>query len=642
MGGKCLKYLWVLPLIGLSTPALAQRTDENAATEAEDGFGKSVGNEAVGIYANGEVRGFSASDAGNARIEGLYYDEQGGITDLLLTGSDIRVGLTAFGHPFPAPTGIVDSELRRVTRDEPVFTVRINSGDYLGVDVTGEAAIPVSDKFGVNAALGYFDEQYVDGASAWFISYGTVARWQPTKGTEVTALFSRYDYGDEEQGPTIYTGTGALPLKINRRTYFGQPWGEWSGHSQNIGGIVKGDFGGGWRIETGLFNSRFTQDTFSTAWFADVDASGQGERFVLSGKDQRFASTSGEFRVSRTFGDGPRNHRVLASIRGRDVDSDYGGFVLSALGQGMIGEYDPLPEPALSFGALTRDDVRQRTYSLGYEMVWPGALEINLGVSRSRYEKRVAEPGETLAVGVDKDWLWNIAIAAPISDQLTLYAAATRGIEESGTAPANVANANAVLPALKTKQWEAGASWKSPFGIRFAAAYFNLSKPYFETDTATNIYGVLGDVTHKGVEFSASGKLLPGLNLVLGAVFLDAEVSGVAVDDGRLGRRPVGRTDTLIDLTLDWKPLGQESWSFDLGALYFGEREADVLNRFQVPARLTIDLGARYKFNVAGNPVTMRAKLTNATNVYGWRVFGGGGFAYNHPRRFTISVTVDF
>lgn len=84
---------WLL----VPTAALAQRVDENATTLAEDGFGKSVGNESVGIYANGEVRGFSANAAGNARIEGLYYNESGGLSDLLQDGSDIKVGLTAFG-----------------------------------------------------------------------------------------------------------------------------------------------------------------------------------------------------------------------------------------------------------------------------------------------------------------------------------------------------------------------------------------------------------------------------------------------------------------------------------------------------------------------------------------------------------------
>lgn len=36
------------------------------------GFARASANESIGIYAGGEVRGFSASDAGNNRIQGIY------------------------------------------------------------------------------------------------------------------------------------------------------------------------------------------------------------------------------------------------------------------------------------------------------------------------------------------------------------------------------------------------------------------------------------------------------------------------------------------------------------------------------------------------------------------------------------------
>jgi len=187
--------------LALADPALAQRTDENAVREADDGFGRSVGNESVGIYASGEVRGFSANDAGNARVEGLYFDRAGGITDVVVRGTTVRLGLTAFGYPFPAPTGIVDTDLRR-TGSDPVASVRLSSGEYLGPDMVADAAIPVSDKFGVNVALGMFDDQYVSGASAWVVSYGSVSRWRPGEGVETTGFFRRFALGRQEQAPT--------------------------------------------------------------------------------------------------------------------------------------------------------------------------------------------------------------------------------------------------------------------------------------------------------------------------------------------------------------------------------------------------------------------------------------------------------
>jgi iron complex outermembrane recepter protein len=622
-------------------PAYSQRADENATTAAEDGFGKSVGSESVGVYANGQVRGFSAYDAGNARIEGIYYNEDGGITDLLQSGSDIRVGLTAFGQPFPAPTGIVDTELRRVTSDRTIVSVRLNSGEFLGADATVEAAIPVTPNFGVNTALGYFDDEYPDGASAWFVSYGAVARWRPAKDTELTALFSRYDYGDEEQGPTIFSAGAFLPKRIERRVFFGQQWGQWSGHSQNIGGIAKTKLGD-WRIEAGLFNSRFTQDDFASAWYDDVDTSGIGTRYMLSGKDQRFASTSGEARIIRDLKDGKRLHRFIASVRGRDVDADFGGYDLANLGLGEIGVPDPEPEPKRIFGALTQDSVKQRSFSAGYELIWQGVGELNIGLTRSDYRKQVSEPGRTPISRRDRDWLWNAALAVPVTKRLTLYTATTRGLEESGTAPGNAANANEVLPALRTKQVEAGLRYRLTDKIRLAGAWFDLRKPYFEIDQADNVYRILGEVRHRGVELSLSGEPVTGVSLVAGAVFLDPVVTGDAVDDGRLGRRPIGRTRTLVDASLDWTPIGQTSISLDLRVLYEGSRIADTLNRFAIPARATLDVGGRYRFKLGKSPATFRLKLANATNVYGWRVFGGGGFKTNTPRRLTASITADF
>jgi iron complex outermembrane receptor protein len=38
----------------------------------------------------------------------------------------------------------------------------------------------------------------------------------------------------------------------------------------------------------------------------------------------------------------------------------------------------------------------------------------------------------------------------------------------------------------------------------------------------------------------------------------------------------------------------------------------------------------------------IRVKLANVTDVFGWRVSGGGGFRTNGPRRLTGSIIADF
>ena len=79
MRRSLLARLPAVAAIGLliSQAAPAQRAEENVTTDSEDAFGRSIGSESIGIYNEGDVRGFSPIEAGNVRIEGLYFDRLG-------------------------------------------------------------------------------------------------------------------------------------------------------------------------------------------------------------------------------------------------------------------------------------------------------------------------------------------------------------------------------------------------------------------------------------------------------------------------------------------------------------------------------------------------------------------------------------
>ena len=96
---------------GLTGPVQAQRSSEDAVAEAEDAFGLTVGREAIGLYSSGSARGFSPEQAGNLRIDGLYYEEVTNLPSLpahIIRSSAVHVGVAAQGYLFPAPTGVVD------------------------------------------------------------------------------------------------------------------------------------------------------------------------------------------------------------------------------------------------------------------------------------------------------------------------------------------------------------------------------------------------------------------------------------------------------------------------------------------------------------------------------------------------------
>ncbi len=47
-----------------------------------------------------------------------------------------------------------------------------------------------------------------------------------------------------------------------------------------------------------------------------------------------------------------------------------------------------------------------------------------------------------------------------------------------------------------------------------------------------------------------------------------------------------------------------------------------------------VDLGARYRFKAGSAPVTLRAQVTNAFDVYRWKVGGNSSFRFIDERRF--------
>lgn len=224
---------------------------------------------------------------------------------------------------------------------------------------------------------------------------------------------------------------------------------------------------------------------------------------------------------------------------------------------------------------------------------------------------------------------------------MTLYAATTRGLEESGVAPSNATNRGEALPALRTRQYEVGARYVLG-GWRLVAAAFDIAKPYFEIDRSDGAYKQLGSVAHRGIEASLSGKPVPNLSVVVGAVFLHPRVSGQAVADGRLGRKPIGRTGVLVDAAFDYQLPWLRGFSMDARILHEGRRVANAADTLYLPARTVIDLGARFRTRIGSVPAMFRAQVRNFGDVYGWKVSSGGGFTLLQGRRAVLSVTADF
>src|SRR6478609_9372467 len=212
---RIVRKLVAIALTSVSGTALAQsRSEENAVTQAEDAFGFSVGRESLGIYNAGNARGFSPAAAGNLRIDGLYFDPASGLSSTLVDSTSIKVGLSAQGYPFAAPSGIVDQSLRH-PGDKAGASVIGNwdSWGTFGLEVDG--TLPISSSVSLGYGLNGTHVGFADGTTNWNHTESLIARWRPTRGIEIMPFWTLNNDYDDEAG-TFYVPAGRFLPKVAR------------------------------------------------------------------------------------------------------------------------------------------------------------------------------------------------------------------------------------------------------------------------------------------------------------------------------------------------------------------------------------------------------------------------------------------
>lgn len=269
-------------LLASATPVSAQRADENAVRSAGDAFGTSVGNEKIGLYDAGMARGFSPITAGNIRIEGLSVTEHGGFTSRVVSGSTIRVGLTAQGYPFPAPTGIADYALRP-SGNEAVLSPVLYLGPNRTVAADVDAQIPiVRDRLSIAAGLTYRNEEAFPGEDVKSLQVGSVVRLRPADGVEVKPFYGRSRISEDLTIGAIFTGGPYLPPRVERR-YFGLDWTESEIERQFYGFVGSAQILDGWQLRAGLFRWEDHQKLNFNEQYRNLQQDGSARRQLGSG-----------------------------------------------------------------------------------------------------------------------------------------------------------------------------------------------------------------------------------------------------------------------------------------------------------------------------------------------------------------------
>lgn len=620
--------------------SVARADDRNAIQAATDAFGVTVGIEKIGVYTIDNVRGFSPTTAGNLRIDGLYFDQAGELNRRLTDRSTIRVGIAAQAYPFPAPTGIVDYRLR-APGSKLAASGSAGFADYFGPYFDVDLQVPVAhDKLGFVVGFGVKDDEFPDGSHSHNKTIALLADSRPFTNVRLRSFWTQMIQKDVRARPVLTVGGDWLPPKLRLRKYIGQTW-EANEHLITNGGLIADvELAHGWSIRGGLFRSTVSDQSNYADLFLNVQPDGSADHRIVADPREGTRSTSGEFRLSRIIDDGPRKHMILAVIRGRQRNAEFGGSDPVDFGAANVQLPRPLLKPDFKFTDQSRDRVRQLTAGIAYEGYWNDVGRIGIGVQKTRYRKVFDEPGSTPTRSRASPLLVYGTVEAKLTPRFAVFAGMTRGLEETGVAPDNAANRGQALPAARTRQVDGGLSYSLTKSLQFVAAAFDVQKPYFNLNT-NNIYTALGTERHRGIEISATGSVTRRLSVVAGAVLLDARVTGQAVNEGRIGRRPINSTPRLVRISAEYQIPRLSALSLDFGLDYDGRRIASADNRISLPARTILRAGARYRFQVHRMNAQFRLLFDNLTDRYSWTLTNGGGFKVDAGRRLTGYLALD-
>lgn len=632
----------VLAAILTPTPAKAgEPVGDNVVRQAADAFGLRVGTESIGLYDAGNVRGFDPSSAGNVRLEGLFISQMGDLSDRVIDATSIQVGVNTVGLLFPAPSGIADLSLRRVDETGLDATLGLDArlSPYLELDA---GVVPAGTNWSVAFGLGVRpDDNGPFGGDSRGWSAGIVPRWQPSERLAVTLFADWSQMHDEEVVPAYYPTGAILPPRVDRDIDQSRPWADWAYETQNQGMILDAGLTSGLSARLGLFRSVQVLPHDAFALLAIDGQQRVGELTYVLLPATRYAALSGEGSLRYALETDSSDHVVSLTTRGLSSRSRKGGEVEAGPYPWSIDAPPALPPPDIAFdGVQERNHVEQYMAGLAYNLAWDGRLDIGLGLQKADYRKSTRLGDGTVARGGSSPWLYNGGVAWRFTGGTVAYASYTRGLEESGSAPIQAVNRNAVLPAVRTTQRELGL--RLPLGpLGLTTALFDVRRPYDGVDD-DGIYRFLGEVRHRGLEASLSGQPLPGLSLVLGGVLLDPVVAGPQVDQGTIGRRPVGQTRLQWQASLDYAPDFLDGTSVDLTIDHRASTTARGDNRADAPAHTLVDLGARWDLTLADRTLGLRAQVRNLFDTYGWEVESDGEYMPLSGRSWRLSLTTRF
>ncbi len=593
-----------------------------------------------GAYDGVSVRGFSANAVNAVRRDGLPTNVYSDIPLENKDRIDVLKGLSGFLYGVGEPSGLVNYVLKRPTAK--TFTsldleLRSYGGRYAAIDHSGSIGEGKTIGYRFNVA----GEKSGDFSHAGDMSRSFVAAAFDFKLGADTLLRLDFDHQNKKIAaqPVIGPRTDGVVVpaeSLDPRTLLGQPWGQYATNANNAGVRLEQALSADWDLTAQLGWSRVVRD----AAFPDVySVAPNGD--VLSGDYYYEPGASYTTLAAQVLLNGRAQvfgmkHVIVTGLSdGRLKAAESGAFLLAD----TVGNlYNPIYTPRPDFSnppPQNHSESRQPSLFFSDTIHISSQWRVLAGVRTIRYSIDSKPAAGAATAFSTRATVPSAALIWLPSQRVTVYGSYNEGLDGGGYAPTYATNIGERLEPIRSKQAELGLKLQPDESLSISAALFKIDRPLQAVDGADNVFKTLGQQSHRGLELSLSGELLPGLSAIAGTTWLDAKVSGTG--DAREGKRPTNVAKFQANAFLDWRVPAVQGLSVNGGLFHVGNRPLDQANAVLAPAYTRIDAGARYAMRVGSTPVIWRLQVENLSNKRYWANVNYGGVLAGAPRTLKLA-----
>jgi iron complex outermembrane recepter protein len=608
-----------------------------------------------------DAKGGSVAD--NVQIRGIHLSSTTGfrldgglpiVNNLIMPIEDKEriealKGVSALEFGLASPGGVVDLVMKRAT-DRPNFSFGVASNEYGQLISTLDMGMRFGEgnQFGIRTILsggelvnGIHDITGTRGLGA------VAADWQPSQRFSLKLDFEEFGVDTLEQATLLQNkpvnNRVILPAIPNYYQLLSGTWAKYQGIGQNVllSGTYKLDYGFSVVAEAGRSESLKGQRNLGQVGTYNV-VTGLGKETVSLIDDQDSINTYVKGELKHRF-----EYKWLTSDLTLGINRNERDFNDPTTGSFSFAQniYTPIATPTPP-SPVPGTNQPNNSYDLDYyvqeDVGLFGRLHVIGGVREINYNA-IQVVSTTTNHFTDNAAAPSIGAVFEAFPGVSVYASYLKSLDETGAAPANATNAFQIQPPAEATQKEVGIKATNLYNATATFAAFEIVQANAITDSVTNIFGINGTQTIKGLESTFSYKILPAL------------VDLTLVSGGQVGYAYQTSTDPAINgmesenvprisgnLGLVYRPDFFRGVTLNGGAVFTGSRELTNEEQGKLPAVTIFNAGANYVTNYEGHRLTFNVTCKNLLDKAYYSSAVNGALGIGAPRTVFFGGQIDF